>query len=139
MLYFFKRSAAFIIDNLLVGILLIAAYWLLTTFTSGVKPDNDMLIQSVFLIVFVAYNVLMNTSKFEASFGKMIVRMKVLKDDNSRLSFARAAVREFFKLIVLAAISFTGWIGYIFVVPLIIFTIVKEAVFYDALTETKVQ
>ncbi len=73
-----------------------------------------------FLLVFIAiilinylYYTLMDSSKFQGTLGKMIVRIKVVDDRGNQINFSRATGRYFVRTL-LSGILFIGYIIAIF-------------------------
>lgn len=92
---FFKRFAAFIIDNIIVIAVYVLLVLLLGKLTFlGVGPG---FISFAFVMVFVLYYAAFDSSKYQATPGKMLFGVKVVVSGGGRISFAAACLRSFIK------------------------------------------
>ena len=119
---FWNRAAAAIVDGivtvvaslLLTGPLL--AYVILTGMGDVGDPDGDTMLsviqgvnQLVSLMGGWLYFALMESSRFQATLGKLAVQIKVTDLEGNRISFGRATGRHFGKLIS-ALMFFVGYL-----------------------------
>lgn len=111
---FWKRFAAALIDGIIVtiGTLILS-----------------LIIGKVSVIAGWLYFILMESSKYQATLGKMVLKIKVVDTDGNRIDAKRAAFRYFAKY--LSQLSF--YVGYIMTA----FTKRKQAM-HDMLTNTLV-
>lgn len=80
---FFKRALAYIIDMLILGVIDFAI-------ASVLKGSAYTL--ATFIII-LAYFAIMESSKFQGSLGKMLLRIKVTDENGGRLSVLKAGAR----------------------------------------------
>jgi uncharacterized RDD family membrane protein YckC len=120
---FWKRFAAYLIDYILltITIYLIAIVVGLFTGVSGAVAENTgsgimgiitaLSGLSIFLLFFIPwlYYALFESSKKQATLGKMVLGIKVVTYDGGRISFGRATGRYFAKILS----SLILMIGYI--------------------------
>jgi uncharacterized RDD family membrane protein YckC len=92
---FGSRVLAKLIDDALVAVsLLIFDLALRSPFLLGRSERKRESIEAVaFLLVFCVYSALMESSKWQATFGKRIVGIVVMDVDGSRPSFGRSLLR----------------------------------------------
>ncbi|WP_353893915.1 RDD family protein [Proteinivorax hydrogeniformans] len=117
---FFKRLVAYLIDNVLLGAIgLLLGFILGGIFIITMLNTNStvMVIEaSLILLAYCIglgttwlYHTLMESSKWQATLGKMLLGVKVVDKNNNRISFARANGR-FFAKILSAIILLIGYI-----------------------------
>ncbi len=126
---FWRRFIAYLIDYFVLGtlsvLLMIPFYGVILLTAIGLEkaPKNDAItilgltgaIGSVLVIVIVTitagwlYFAIMQSSKTQATLGKMAIGAIVTDLEGNRISFARATARYFSKLIS----NMTAYIGYI--------------------------
>src|SRR3954451_4604126 len=90
------RALACAIDVLLQGIVLVVLISLLAGFLLGTEASQalaDALIFIVVLLVMVGYRVVMETLTRGRTLGKMVLGLKVVRDDGSSIRFRHALVR----------------------------------------------
>jgi len=98
---FWKRALSSIIDFLIVFTVFIIVVYLVKP-----SPENDLVLY-IFWILNILYFSLMESSKFQGTFGKQVMKIKVIKfngEINSPISFLRAFSRNicrFFSAIIL--------------------------------------
>lgn len=126
---FWLRFLAFLIDNVVMGIgfvlILIPLIFLtgLGGFLSQIHPDEElndagifMLIGLIFLAATVSlvltwlYHALMESSEWQATFGKRALGLVVTDMAGQRISFMRSTGRHFGKLITNLVPAFIGYI-----------------------------
>jgi uncharacterized RDD family membrane protein YckC len=124
---FWVRFVAIVIDGLLLGVAqsliiapLMAAFGFAASNPAMMNPDDGMaalsammgamgLIQVVSLVIGWLYFALMQSSKHQATLGKMALGLKVVDGEGNRLSFGRASLRYIGKFVS----SLVLMIGYI--------------------------
>lgn len=115
---FWKRLGAYIIDWLILGLLSIVLLVMFGVFLAylGKNPDNEEAMMGVSLIanlmtLFIAwfYYAGMESSSKQGTFGKSLLGMKVTDSNGERISFFRASVRYFSKILSVL-ILFIGFI-----------------------------
>ena len=118
---FWKRFAAFLIDAIILTIpfTLIYGIWmvytirplipLLSTATAGQPPSPELLeaalkiysamfgFQIISLIAYWLYHAFMESSRYQATLGKMVLGIKVVGEQGQRISFWHATGRTFAK------------------------------------------
>lgn len=122
---FFRRAIAFIIDSILVSIPPAAIcgpimFWINTN--AAPNPTSEaalgtmasliavyLLWQLLGLVCYWLYFALLESGEKQATFGKRIMGIKVVDENGSRISFARATGRVFAKFLSYA----TMYIGFI--------------------------
>ncbi|MDP4133921.1 MAG: RDD family protein [Bacillota bacterium] len=114
---FFRRFIAFIIDLALCMIVIVPIMYMLflmvfpEIINRGYSP---LLVTLISLIIEVVptwlYNAFMESSKYEGTIGKIILRIAVVDCQGNRLSFTRSTERFFLKLILSSAIAGFGFI-----------------------------
>jgi uncharacterized RDD family membrane protein YckC len=100
---FWRRFLAYLLDSIIIG----AAGMILT---SGSREEMAMSFASI--VAGWLYFSLMESSKYQATLGKMALTMKVTDESGNKISFGRATGRHFAK--ILSAI--TLGIGYLMIV-----------------------
>jgi len=119
----FRRLVAFIIDHMLVGAILSALAWPLfgwpLSFTDFNFPFHwhnwnfnfmsHNFYKEIFIIIYYA---LMESSKYHATVGKIVMGIKVVNKNNQPLDFSKALLRNLSK--ILSAIIMG--IGYIMII-----------------------
>ena len=118
---FWRRAVAAIIDLFLLGFLqaiIMVAVIAGMTFGESSEQTAVILIVALNLAIFVAmwlYFALMESSKLQATLGKMIIGVVVSDLDGNRISFGRATGRYFGKavstVILMIGYMMAGWTG----------------------------
>ncbi len=118
---FWRRAVAAIIDLFLLGFLqAIIMVAVIAGMTFGESSEQTAVILTVALnlAIFVAmwlYFALMESSKLQATIGKMIIGVVVSDLDGNRISFGRASGRYFGKavstVILMIGYMMAGWTG----------------------------
>ncbi len=106
----FQRIAAFLIDIFICSFL--CALLFLTQAADLSDPEkfqaylmqNQSMVQTIMYAVFFLYFILMESSKLQASLGKMIFGIKVCDLEGKRLHHTRVAVRTLSKILGLVSI-----------------------------------
>ncbi len=119
---FWKRFAAAILDGILInavgcvfGFAITFVVVVIATGVSGgevtqdVKIGLQIVLQGVGIIIAWLYSAFMESSRHQATLGKMALGIKVTDLDGNRISFGRATGRHFGKFIS-AVILFIGFI-----------------------------
>ena len=113
---FFRRAAAFVIDMMLVSIPAGLASWLLLALqTNSIQEIADpqaqllsiigliglvLIVRAfVFLVTYWLYFALLESSRKQATLGKMLLKIKVVDYQGNRLSFGRASGRTFARIL----------------------------------------
>jgi len=118
---FWKRAIAFFIDGLILSVPMVLAFfliagsqvfWLVQTMTNTPEPSADIFLSGIIrymlsilavnlfnIILLWLYHALMESSKKQATVGKMALGIKVVGANGERISFARATGRFFAKFI----------------------------------------
>jgi uncharacterized RDD family membrane protein YckC len=132
---FWRRAAALAIDGLLLGAAWAAAagaFWLLerSRVADAAQPQHALLLTGVgFPLGALAYYVILESTRFHATVGKLFVHLTVTRSDGSPPAFAHVLARNLFK-----TFSFgTGLMGFI----LVAFTERRQAL-HDLLARTLV-
>lgn len=142
---FLIRLVAFLIDSLITGVvgfvLLIPAmivYFAAIFMSSSDEPNFTMFIIALLvmfisvlieIVLFVAYNAWFESSKYQGTPGKILLKLKVVGENGGRISFVTAALRYILKVVF----SNFFYIGFIF----ILFNDKKQGL-YDLLLKTYV-
>ncbi|MCH9020325.1 MAG: RDD family protein [Proteobacteria bacterium] len=118
---FWRRAVAAIIDGFLLGFLqaiIMVAVIAAMTFGESSEQTAVILTVALNLAMFVAmwlYFALMESSKLQATIGKMIIGVVVSDLDGNRISFGRATGRYFGKavstVILMIGYMMAGWTG----------------------------
>jgi uncharacterized RDD family membrane protein YckC len=124
---FLIRLVAFLIDSIITGVigfvLLIPAmivYFAAIFMSSSDEPNITMLLIAVMLIfitvlieviLFVVYNAWFESSKYQGTPGKILLKLKVVGETGQRISFVTAALRYILKVVF----SNFFYIGFIFI------------------------
>ena len=121
----FKRLIAFFIDHIAIGALVSIALWPLWGFpfefenlhrfrlyntdliTGGLSIHN--LLRETFIIIYYA---LMESSKYQATLGKIVIGIKVVNNNGQRLDFSKTLLRNLSKILS----AFILGIGYIMII-----------------------
>lgn len=116
---FWLRFAAYLLDSILLG--LTAGVLILGPLLehAGLSPDNPWIlltgssrqilaVQLLLIMVFWLYWALMESSPWQATFGKKVFGIRVIDLEGQRISFARATGRYFAK--ILSSIFFIGFV-----------------------------
>ncbi len=117
---FWPRVLAFMIDNFIVRILIIPVIVAGLAFSSAYKMDgisdkwtdiflyamkvNSEVLVVLYLIVWIAYSSLMESSRMQGTIGKWFMRYKVCNTDFNRISFKKALLRNTLKLVSMVSI-----------------------------------
>ncbi|TCC64769.1 RDD family protein [Kribbella pittospori] len=102
------RALACAIDVLLQGIVLSVLISLLTGFLIGGDASEALAVSLIFIVVLlvvVGYRVVMETLTRGRTLGKMVLGLKVVRDDGSSIRFRHALVRTLFWFFV----DFAPW------------------------------
>ncbi len=86
-------------------------------------------IPDISFLIFVFYSLFADSSKFQGTFGKKIMGLKVVNEDGSKISIQTSAIRNLFKIISFLAL----YIGFIW-----IFFNKKRKGWHDIIAKTKV-
>ena len=118
---FWRRVVAAIIDLFLLGFLqaiIMVAVIAGMTFGESSEPTAVILTVALNLAIFVAtwlYFALMESSKLQATLGKLVIGVVVSDLDGNRISFGRASGRYFGKavstVILMIGYMMAGWTG----------------------------
>ncbi len=118
---FWRRVVALIIDGILVGIVqAIITVVVIAGMTFGESSEQTMMVLTVALnlAMFVGmwlYFALMESSKLQATLGKLLIGVVVSDLDGNRISFGRATGRYFGKFVssLILGIGYfmAGWTG----------------------------
>lgn len=81
---FFKRAAAYIADMLVIGV----ADYIVALILGKGSPYI-----AITTVIILAYFAIMESSKFQGSLGKMLLKIKVTDENGNRLSILRAGAR----------------------------------------------
>lgn len=95
---FSKRLLAFLIDTVIFAVM-------------GAFFDDNTVMQLFILITWTAYIVWMN-GMYGATIGKMVMKLKITKENGSKISYSDALIRELASYLSFAAL----FIGYLNVV-----------------------
>jgi uncharacterized RDD family membrane protein YckC len=106
-MFFLKRAAAFIIDYLLVAVVAIIVAILLGLFFRTDVAFNENALSYFIILLFGSYYVYM-LGKYGYTIGKKLLKLKVVKDDGSKLTYVNALVR--FLGTALSSIIVVGYI-----------------------------
>lgn len=127
---FWTRFVAYFIDGLIITILILAIVYPLIKLS---PPSSDDAVQALcYLVGFIAtwlYMTTMESSEKQATFGKQLMKLKVIDANFEKISFAKANARFFSKFLSLI----TLYIGYI----MCAFTNKKQAL-HDIVAKTYV-
>ena len=116
-----RRLAAFFIDHLVVGAILSALAWPVLGWQFGFDDFNFQwhnwdfsfmshnFLKETFIIIYYA---LMESSKYQATLGKIVMGIKVVNKNNQPLDFSKALLRNLSKLLS----AFILGIGYIMII-----------------------
>jgi uncharacterized RDD family membrane protein YckC len=118
-----RRLAAFFIDHLVVGAILSALAWPMLGWRFGFDDFNfpfhwhnwdfsfmsRNFLKETFIIIYYA---LMESSKYQATLGKIAMGIKVVNKNNQPLDFSKALLRNLSKLLS----AFILGIGYIMII-----------------------
>lgn len=128
---FWRRLIAAIIDGVLVNVALLPISFAVNTTTQEGIIGSIMFAQLQVLSMAVSwlYGAFMESSKIQATIGKMLLGMKVTDYKGKRISFLRATGRHFAKYLSAAILG----IGYL----MIAFTKRKQGL-HDILAQTYV-
>lgn len=98
---FWIRFLAYIIDSLIIAVPIGGVLWL-----AGISENTT---NGIGLLVGWMYSAVMESSEWQATVGKRVLGLWVTDEDGRRISFGRATVRHFAK-IVSALVLFIGFI-----------------------------
>lgn len=120
-----RRLAAFFLDHIIVGAVLSALAWQLWDWPSGFDGFNfpfmwhdwnwnfsilsHNLLKETLIIIYYA---LMESSKYQATLGKIVMGIKVVNKDGRGLDFSKALLRNLSKILSGLIIG----IGYIMII-----------------------
>jgi len=120
-----RRLAAFIIDHIAVGAVLSALAWPVFGWRFGFDDFNfpfhwhnwdwnvnflsHNFLKETLIIIYYA---LMESSKYQATLGKIVVGIKVVNNDGQGIAFSKALLRNLSKLLS----AFILGIGYIMII-----------------------
>lgn len=93
---FFRRSLAYFIDGIISYIPFV--------FVFGYEEEYSPMVMGIYTILWTAYFVWM-TGTYGATIGKMATKLKVIKDDGTKVSYADALVRELASYLSLAILG----------------------------------
>ena len=102
------RALACAIDVILQGIVLVVLISLLAGFLIGGQASEALAVALIFIVVLlvaVGYRVVMETLTRGRTLGKMVLGLKVVRDDGSSIRFRHALVRTLFWFFV----DFAPW------------------------------
>ena len=131
-----RRLGAFIIDHMLIGAVLSAVAWQIFDWPFGFDDytwqwdrwnlgiaSHNFLKETIIII----YYALMESSKYQATLGKIVLGIKVVNKNGQGLDFSKALLRNLSKLLS----AFILGIGYI----MIIFDDLKQGL-HDKIADT---
>ncbi|MEG6569728.1 RDD family protein [Thermoanaerobacterium thermosaccharolyticum] len=109
---FWRRTVAYLIDTLIMFAVLFPIEILL--FAAGLNEDNVRDFIDVIAIFYIfLYFTIMESSKLQATLGKMVMRIKVTDLNGNRITFGRAVGRFLGKILsgIILNIGFfmAGW------------------------------
>jgi uncharacterized RDD family membrane protein YckC len=108
-----RRLAAFFIDYILLNIVVSVFLWQAFDFPWGFGWDLKMLTGNfISHVVIIIYYALMESSHYQATFGKIALGIKVVNHNGQRLTFQKALLRNVSKIIS----SILFGIGFIMIV-----------------------
>ena len=123
---FWRRFAAYIIDNILISVV----FWLVVLVLGAIAGDGGMIgAYTLGAIVWLGYYAAMESSTSQATVGKMALGIQVTDLEGNRISFGKALGRNLAK--ILSALIF--YIGFIMAA----FTAKKQAL-HDMIAGTLV-
>lgn len=108
-----RRLLAYIIDAIIVGIVVGGVFWFIGfdkvfhDYTSSSADINDRLqilgwkskINGSSFLVYCIYCSIMEGSKLQATLGKKIMGIRVIRDDGEDLTMATSIIRNMFKIV----------------------------------------
>ncbi len=121
---FWRRAWAAIIDWILINLILLGVGVLLSNEVKSTFVFSEGL---VFLVTSLAYSSILESSKEQATLGKMFFKLKVTDETGNRIHFAQALLRNVSKILSFLLI----FIGYI----MIAFTKKKQGL-HDMIAKT---
>lgn len=106
----FRRLIAFFIDHIALSTILSALLWSTFDWPFGFNDYdfiynwqrwNFSLLGHNFLkeLIIIIYYALMESSKYQATLGKIVMGIKVVNNNGQRLDFAKAALRNISKIL----------------------------------------
>jgi uncharacterized RDD family membrane protein YckC len=105
-----RRLAAFFIDHLVASIVLGMFFWQMWDWpVLSFRFMSHNFLQATLIIIYYA---LMESSRYQATFGKIVMGIKVTGNHGERLDFSKALLRNLSKLI--SGLIFC--IGYIMII-----------------------
>lgn len=145
---FWARFAAQLIDTIICLMIFAIPYAVMMVFEliynwSSDDPSEIFMIAStaVAVLVFWLYESIFISSKYMATPGMMLLKIKVTDEESNRVSFKSATIRNIFKvwISIILGSYFMAWLILIcFISPLVIpFTSKKQAI-HDFLANTVV-
>ncbi len=96
---FGRRLGAYLIDAVIVNLVLSPLYLII--------PDFN-LVNMIFLVLYTLYYVFM-VGMYGATLGKMILKIRIVKEDGAKVSFVDAFIRELASYIS-AVVLFLGYL-----------------------------
>ncbi len=141
---FLSRTVAFIIDYLLISTLM--SFWLAFVLPAefmaegpGILEYDEEYVRNlteaagpwlyVFLLLWCLYNAAMHAGKWQATLGKRLMGIIVTDTEGERISFGKALIRSFSKLLSI--------IVFIFILLIAAFTSRRQAI-HDMISKTVV-
>jgi uncharacterized RDD family membrane protein YckC len=125
---FWKRTLAFLIDVIPITIVVSGSFYLFSEFKETVHayltdPQNlenkkqfieeRNSIRNLSGVVYLVYAAIMESSKFQATVGKFLLKAHVTDREGKRLSFQRALLRNLIKMVSIVP-AFIGCLACIF-------------------------
>ena len=116
---FWVRVLAYMIDSFVMGLPLSIVYGVMSVIVTTVGTQNEELLVPLFLVSYITYMFLavivsllyfglMESSKNQATLGKMARGLKVVDYKGQRISFKRAVARDLSKYVSIM----TMYVGY---------------------------
>ena len=111
---FWKRFAAIFIDSFLLSLIAFILMFFLGFFIGGMLSEPEMIAKIsnfgmlINVVIVWLYFAIQESSKQQATLGKRVLGIYVIRKDGSRLSFAQATIRYFSKY--LSSILMIGFI-----------------------------
>ncbi len=111
---FWARSGAYLIDVIPIVVLTGAVFYLFLGFNETLDAyfadSGNLEVRAQFLrernwirdsafLVWLAYSVIMEASPLQGTFGKVVMRLRVVGPDGERLTLGRSAWRNFLKIL----------------------------------------
>jgi len=127
---FGKRTLAYIVDVVIImtiAFVIAMVFRLVLSFSS--EEAVGQMVMTVYFLTYLAYFIIMESSKKQATFGKMLLKIKVINADGGQLTLQNALIRSFSRLLS----GLIMGIGYL----MVIFMPDKQAL-HDKLAKTYV-